>query len=171
MPLQPLSVSAIAGRPDRFGRAAPVATADLISHIVERYHKAHRIELPRLIGRARRVEAAHVERADCPRGLGNLLSSMFEDLEDHLDQEEAVLFPAMMKGVGRALRRQVSRMMRDHEQLGELLDFMADITDDLTPPEGACDVWRALYSGCGTLDAELRLHIQLENNILFRRFL
>lgn len=61
-------------------------------------------------------------------------------------------------------------MMRDHEELGELLDFMADIADDFTPPEGACATWRTLHAGCNKLDADLREHIDLENNILFRRF-
>lgn len=68
-------------------------------------------------------------------------------------------------------RRPVAEMMRDHVELGELLDSMADITDEFTPPQGACATWRALYAGCGQLDADVREHLHLENNVLFRRFL
>lgn len=171
MALQPLSVSEFEDRSDMRGAAVPGGTADLIAHIVERYHEVHRIEFPRLIGLARRVEAVHGERADCPRGLGNLLSGMFDDLEDHLHKEEAVLFPAMINGGGPALRRPVIQMMRDHEELGELLDFMADITDHFTPPRGADAAWRTLYAGCRRMDADLREHLLLENRLLFRRFL
>ena len=156
---------------DSPGAPAPSETVDLIAHIIELYHKVHRLEFPKLIAMARRVEGVHGDRSDCPRGLGNLLSEMFEDLEDHQHKEEAVLFPAMINGVGPGLRYPIAQMMRDHVELGELLAFMADLTDDFVAPEGACATWRALYAGCSTLDADLREHIHLENNILFRRFL
>lgn len=153
------------------GEPAPAETAELIAHIIERYHKVHRREFPAVIEMARRVESVHQARSDCPRGLGDLLSRMFEDLEDHQHKEEAVLFPAMINGMGPVLRHPIARMMQDHVELGELLAFMADLTDDFVLPEGACGTWRALYAGCSKLDADLREHVHLENNILFRRFL
>lgn len=153
------------------GVHAPPEIPDLIAHIIERYHKVHRRKFPMVIEMARRVESAHRDRADCPRGLAELLSNMFEDLEDHQHKEEAVLFPAMIGGMSPVMRDPVARMMQDHEELGELLDFMADLTDDFVAPEGACATWRALYAGCSRLDMDLREHIHLENNILFRRFL
>lgn len=45
----------------------------------------------------------HAARSDYPRGLGDLLSCLFEDLEDHQHKEEAVLFPALIKGIGPVL--------------------------------------------------------------------
>ncbi|WP_332660588.1 iron-sulfur cluster repair di-iron protein [Brevundimonas sp.] len=153
------------------GVHAPAEVPDLIAHIIERFHKVHRREFPTVIEMARRVESVHQARAECPRGLADLLSRMFEDLEDHQHKEEAVLFPAMISGVGPVLRHPIGRMMQDHAELGELLAFMADLTDDFVPPDGACATWRALYAGCSKLDADLREHVHLENNILFRRFL
>ena len=150
---------------------APAETADLIAHIIERYHKVHRREFPAVIEMARRVELVHQAKPDCPRGLANLLSDMFEDLEDHQHKEEAVLFPAMINGMGAALGGPIARMMQDHEDLGDLLAFMEELTNDFVPPEGACATWRALYAGCSKLDTDLREHVHLENNILFRRFL
>lgn len=67
-----------------------------------------------------------------------LLSSMFEDLENHQHKEEAILFPAMIAGMGTVLRHPNARMMQDHEDLGELLAFLADLTDNFVPPDGAC---------------------------------
>ena len=63
----------------------------------------HRREFPAVIEMARRVESVHAARSDYPRGLGDLLSRLFEDLEDHQHKEEAVLFPAMIKGIGPVL--------------------------------------------------------------------
>ena len=153
------------------GVHAPAETADMIAHIVERYHKVHRREFPEIIALARRVESVHRDRADCPHGLANLLSDMFDDLEDHQHKEEAVLFPAMLNGIGPALCGPISRMMQDHDDLGALLAFMAELTDDFVVPDGACATWRALYAGCSKLDMDLREHVHLENNILFQRFL
>jgi regulator of cell morphogenesis and NO signaling len=153
------------------GIHAPAETADLIAHIIERYHKVHRCEFPAVIALARRVESVHQDRTDCPHGLANLLSDMFEDLEDHQHKEEAVLFPAMIRGMGQVLRDPIARMMQDHEDLGALLAFMAELTDDFVAPEGACATWRALYAGCSKLDMDLREHVHLENNILFQRCL
>lgn len=153
------------------GVHAPAEVPDLISHIVERYHKVHRLEFPPIIEMARRVESVHHDRAECPRGLAELLSNMFEDLEDHQHKEEAILFPAMIAGMGLVLRDPIARMMGDHRELGELLASMAELTHDFVPPEGACATWQALYAGCRKLDADLREHVHLENNILFRRYL
>lgn len=149
----------------------PAETADLIDHIIERYHKVHRLEFPGLIEMARRVETVHQARSECPRGLAELLSGMFEELEDHQHKEEAVLFPAMVARIGPVLRGPITQMMRDHEDLGQLLGFLADLTDDFVAPEGACGTWRALYAGCAKLDVDLREHVHLENNVLFPRFL
>ncbi|WP_339930242.1 iron-sulfur cluster repair di-iron protein [uncultured Brevundimonas sp.] len=156
---------------DTPGTAAPAETADLIAHIIERYHKVHRVEFPEAIRLARRVETVHQAKADCPRGLAELLTLMFDDLEDHQHKEEAVLFPAMVHGGTPTLRYPIAQMMQEHVELGEQLAFMADLTDDFTPPEGACNTWRALYAACSKLDTDLREHVHLENNILFQRFL
>ncbi len=55
-------------------RAAPAA--ELIDHIVDRYHARHREQLPELIRLARRVEQVHGERPDCPAGLADHLDAM-----------------------------------------------------------------------------------------------
>jgi regulator of cell morphogenesis and NO signaling len=153
------------------GAHAPAETPGLIAHIIERYHKVHRLEFPAVIDMARQVESEHLANIDCPRGLTDLLCDMFEDLEDHQHKEEAVLFPAMARGVGSVLRDPIARMMHDHHELGALLALMAVLTDDFIAPASACDTWRALYAGCSKLDMDLREHIHLENNILFQRFL
>jgi len=98
---------------DNPGVHAPAETADLI--IIERYHRVHRLEFPVVIELARRVESVHKAKVDCPRGLADLLSDMFEDMEDHQHKEEVVVFPAMINGMGPAVRHPIARMMQDYE--------------------------------------------------------
>ena len=42
--------------------------AELIAHILERYHARHREQLPELIRLALKVERVHADKADCPKG-------------------------------------------------------------------------------------------------------
>ena len=46
----------------------------------------------------------------------------------------------------------------------------AVLSNDITPPMGACNTWRALYTGLAQLREDLINHIHLENNILFPQF-
>lgn len=142
----------------------------LIEHILERYHAVHRREFPEAIRMARRVEAVHREAEACPYGLADHLSLMADDLEDHQQKEEAVLFPAMLSGGGPMLRFPIARMMAEHVEVGAQLETLARLTTDFEPPEGACTTWRALYAACAKLDADLREHMHLENKVLFPMF-
>ncbi|MEK9950569.1 MAG: iron-sulfur cluster repair protein YtfE [Curvibacter sp.] len=144
--------------------------ATLIAHILTRYHEVHRAQLPELIRMARRVEAVHREHPAVPRGLADFLEGMEQELLSHMMKEEQVLFP-MLKAGGNAFVVQPIAMMRDeHTDHGEALERLAALTNDATPPEGACNTWRALYAGIAQLSEDLIKHIHLENNVLFPQF-
>jgi len=52
----------------------------------------------------------------------------------------------------------------------KMLEQIAGITDDFTPPANACGTWRALYAGAAEFRDDLIEHIHVENTILFPRF-
>jgi len=55
-------------------------------------------------------------------------------------------------------------MMRfEHDQHGEALNHLENLTQDITEPENACNTWRALYAGLRQLREDLMQHIHLEN--------
>jgi regulator of cell morphogenesis and NO signaling len=58
-------------------------------------------------------------------------------------------------------------MRFEHDQHAEALATLERLTGGMTPPNGACNTWRALYLGLSTLRDDLIHHIHLENNILF----
>ena len=144
--------------------ASPAA---LIDHIVARYHARHRDQLPELVRLARRVEQVHAERPDCPAGLADHLQAMHQELESHMMKEEQVLFPMLARGLLRQAGGPISVMRFEHDQHGEALETLERLTGGMTPPNGACNTWRALYLGLSTLRDDLIQHIHLENNILF----
>lgn len=150
---------------------APTSVPDLIDHILSRYHVVHMAEFPEAIRMARRVEAVHRERSDCPAGLADHLAFMADDLAGHQNKEEQVLFPMMLAGGSPMISMPIGRMMAEHLDVGAQLEELARLTTDFTPPPQACTTWRALYNACAKLDADLREHMHLENNVLFPAFL
>lgn len=152
--------------------AAPAAmgSEDLIDHIQERYHEAHRRDLPELIALSRKVEAVHREHSKVPAGLWEVLRQMQGELEQHMTREETTLFPAMRTRANGALDVTIGELRHEHDDQGVLLRRLESLTDDFTLPEGACRSWQALYVGTAQLAEDLMEHIHLENNVLFPRF-
>ncbi len=148
----------------------PSSPAALIEHILARYHAVHRQQLPELIRMARRVEAVHREHPQVPAGLAELLDAMEQDLLTHMHKEESILFPMLLAGGNPFVTQPIHMMRAEHIHHGAMLDRLAELTRSATPPEGACNTWRALYAGIAQLHDDLINHIHTENNILFVQF-
>lgn len=143
---------------------------ELVEHIIARYHEVHRAQLPELIRMARRVEAVHRDNPNTPHGLADALETMEQELLMHMHKEEAVLFPMLRAGGNSFVSQPIAMMRHEHNDHGEALEHLASLTNDITPPMGACNTWRALYTGLAQLREDLINHIHLENNILFPQF-
>ncbi len=148
-------------------RAPSADAAGLIELIVARYHETHRREFPEAIRLARKVEAVHADAADCPRGLADHLSLMLDDLESHQQREEQVLFPMILAGGSPMIRFPIARMMAEHDDVEGQLRSLRTLTGDFSHPPDACRTWQALTQLCRKLDADLREHMRLENEVLF----
>lgn len=146
------------------------APAELIDHILSRYHDVHRAQLPELIRMARRVEAVHRDHPAVPAGLADALEAMEGELLSHMQKEETVLFPLLKAGGHPFVGQPIAMMRTEHTDHGAALEELARLTNDAQPPQGACNTWRALYAGIGQLTDDLIQHIHLENNVLFPAF-
>ena len=144
-------------------------TAALIAHILTRYHARHRQQLEELTRLADRVEQVHGTNPACPRGLGDFLAVLGEELDNHMQKEEQVLFPMLEQGYGAMADGPISVMRYEHDQHGDALERLLELSHGLQLPEHACNTWRALYRGLEELYDDLMEHIHLENNILFLR--
>lgn len=149
------------------GLTEPVA---LIDHILSRYHDVHREQLPELIRMARRVEAVHRDNPNVPVGLAALLETAQEELLSHMQKEETILFPMLKAGGNPFVPQPIGMMRHEHVDHGAMLEKLAALTNDATPPAGACNTWRALFAGIAQLTEDLINHIHLENNVLFPQF-
>lgn len=141
--------------------------ADLIDHLVQRFHARHREQLPELIRLSRRVEMVHAGKPGCPSGLADVLEDLFQELESHMLKEERILFPMLAQGAAQQARTPISVMLAEHDHHQVALDDIMTLTGKISAPAGACNTWRALYTGLQEFREDLMEHIHLENNILF----
>ena len=142
----------------------------LIDLIVSRFHDVHRRELPELITLAAKVERVHKDHAEVPAGLAALLQEMLDELQEHMQKEEQILFPMMRRNPGAVLTPPIARMRAEHDDHGRMLQRVQDLTRDLRLPAEACNTWRALYAGLDKFTADFMQHVHTENNILFPQF-
>jgi regulator of cell morphogenesis and NO signaling len=138
---------------------AAASASALIDHILARYHEVHREQLPE-----------HRDNPHVPAGLADHLEEMHEELLSHMLKEEQVLFPMLKIGGNPFVGQPIGMMRAEHVDHGEALDKLNALTNDATPPQGACNTWRALYAGIAQLGDDLINHIHLENNVLFPQF-
>lgn len=169
-----LSVDTVLAELDELQRVdvdvAQQPVPEVIDHILQRYHAVHREQLPELIRMARRVEAVHRDSPDVPTGLADHLEAMEQELLDHMDKEENILFPLLRAGGRGMAHNPIAVMRHEHTSHGEQLERLMALAHDTKPPAGACNTWRALYAGIAQLADDLINHIHLENNLLFPQF-
>ncbi|MCD8504832.1 MAG: hemerythrin domain-containing protein [Burkholderiaceae bacterium] len=154
-------------RIDHLADLPQTSPKDLIEHILARYHERHRQQLPELISLAEKVQTAHAEHAQVPRGLSQHLRRMLRELDNHMLKEEQILFPMIANGAGAMARGPISVMLTEHEEHNESLQVLMTISHQLNLPVDTCSSWQKLYTGIGELKADLLEHIRLENEVLF----
>ena len=126
-------------------RVAPLA--EIIDHIVVRYHDRHREQLPELILQATKVERVHADKPNVPKGLAKYLTMLHQELSSHMMKEEQILFPMIKQGMGSQAMGPISVMESEHDEAGELLEVIKHTTQNVTIPPEACTTWKAMYNG------------------------
>ncbi|TNF37545.1 MAG: iron-sulfur cluster repair di-iron protein [Deltaproteobacteria bacterium] len=150
--------------------AGAMSTAELVDHIVSRFHRPLPDELTRLLGLAVKVRQVHGPKAgERLQALVEFLADLHRELLRHMRDEESVVFPALLGGYPQAVGAKLGALTDEHTDLATRLERLRGLTDRFTPPAAACTTWRVLYDGLAQLDADLRLHVHLENNVLFAR--
>lgn len=154
----------------------------LCTHIVDTHHAYIRMELPRLRQLAQKVVSRHGESQPRLGQIQHLVESAGEDLLQHLSKEEMMLFPYITNlernlascgprslGCFGSVRNPIRVMITEHEEAGEAMAKIRELSHDFTPPDGACPTYRGFYAALADFERDLHRHVHLENNILFPR--
>lgn len=152
----------------------------LVEHIYTVHHQYLYEEMPRLSQMTQKVARVHGDKDARLGKLSEVYGQLVSELTIHMLKEENVLFPycreleqatAQLEFHCGSIANPIRVMELEHEQAGSLLGAMRDLTDCYTPPEWACNTYRAMLAGLKEMEADIHQHIHEENNILFPRAL
>jgi len=155
-----------------------------ISHVSELlrtdYHDFLRQKISEIATLSRKAQlATNDERIE---KIHELIMSMFNQLAPHMISEEKVLFPyleymehTVSKGkvpkpasFGK-LKKSVSSMLDDHEASASQLDELRSLTNNYNCLEEHNEVLCDYFKELREFDRNLRMHIFIENNVLFKK--
>ncbi len=160
--------------------ADKMTLSELCDHIEGVHHAYLREELPRLDFMTRKVAAVHGEHEPRLLEVRRIFESFHAEILSHTSEEDQVVFPTIrqLKSAdgGRAAETTdfpalFSKLESEHEAAGTALGRFRDLTDHYTPPDWACNTFRALYDGLAQLEKHTHQHVHLENNVLFPKAL
>jgi len=154
--------------------------AELCNHIEVVHHGYLREELPRLDFMTRKVAAVHGDHEPRLLEVRRVFAAFNAEMAAHAQEEETAIFPAIRQlasgnggqaAAAAKLREGFTKLEAEHESAGAALARLRELTDNYTPPEWACNTFRALYHGLSQLEMRTHQHVHQENNVLFPKVL
>lgn len=161
---------------DMLVNSGAMTLTELCDHIQQVHHGYLREELPRLDFMTRKVAAVHGEHEPRLIELRKTFEEFNAELTAHTNEEDEIVFPAIRKleaarNGGSAAQLNIppslEKLEREHDDAGATLEHFRTLSDHYTPPDWACNTFRALYGGLAKLEKNMHLHVHKENNVLF----
>lgn len=147
---------------------AALSTKELILHVIAPHHQYLHQTLRYLVGLAQKVARVHGDKNPTLADVATTVETLATTLEVHLDEEEQVLFPALLGGRP-GDPRLLASMHADHDELAALLAQLRTVAADFRCPIWACQSYRALMAELAHLEADTLRHIHVEDQVLMPR--
>ena len=168
--------AAVANRESTDWRTAPVN--ELIGHICGTHHVYLKSELPKLA----KMAALAAPRDPSLAAMHSVLLELKSELESHMWKEEVVLFPLILNLAEAerngtppppahcgSVNNPIRVMEMEHAGAKRALEEIARLAGGYSASGPSQTAPRDLFDGLAQLDADLRRHIHLEDDILFPR--
>lgn len=152
----------------------------LIDYITNTHHQYIRNMIPVVSAHAEKVASVHGKNHSETKEIAKIFDVVYKDLKQHMMKEEEILFPYIKRLVrvktntGKfeapyfgSVKNPIRMMEAEHQNAGDDLYAIREITNNYNPPEDACNTYRILYQELRDFEEDLHKHVHLENNILF----
>jgi len=170
------------------GKASNISYNDwnldfLADYIVNTHHSYVRKYLPELMTYATKVAKVHGDQHPELIPIQKLVEQINDELTEHMEQEEKVLFTYVKKIVQarsasmplvkeeKDLKSLIDELEKEHDVVGRCLDKIRELSFGYAIPSDACASYQLLYKMIQEFEDDLHIHIHLENNILFPKAL
>lgn len=150
---------------------------DIIEHVINRYHRPLEEELSQLSPYVTKVSRVHGESHEELLRVLQLFYELKHELLEHTSKEEESVFPLLLKLEDPKVENReeiisyIRELEKEHDHAGSILKELREITADFTPPADACGSYRLVYKRLEDLESQTFMHVHLENNILFPRYI
>jgi len=142
--------------------------ADYIVYVHHTYVKQNLAVIGEFADKVANVHGQHEPKTI---EISKIFSTISSELTSHMGKEEFILFPAIKAKADNhnfELDEKTLSLIKDeHEEVGEMMKKIQELSSNFTPPEWACNTFKALYFKLEEFTNDLYQHIHLENNILF----
>lgn len=149
----------------------------IMEHIISNYHRVSEEELSMLSPYVTKVSRVHGDSHPELLKVNELFYEFKKELIMHMEKEEAIVFP-LIKQIddGTVENRQeaislITELEKEHDHAGEILRQIRKVTSDYKLPLDACGTYRLVYARLEALEELTFMHVHLENNILFPRYI
>jgi regulator of cell morphogenesis and NO signaling len=149
----------------------------IINHVINHYHQTSREELSMMSPYVTKVSRVHGDSHPELLRVYELFYELKKELIEHMDKEEAIVFPLIKKLADGTVKNReeainmIVELEKEHDHAGAILRELREITSDFTPPVDACGTYRLVYKRLEDLEGLTFMHVHLENNILFPRYI
>jgi regulator of cell morphogenesis and NO signaling len=158
---------------------------NLINHIEEKHHTFMKQKLPYDKMLLEKLEEVHGESyGEFLAPLIKTFSNLKTEIDQHLWDEEHILFPYLRKlddylnghrlqapELDFNIQRTIEQMEDEHDNAGEALRRMRELTNNYTLPEDYCQTFVVAYNDLQAIEDDLHQHVHLENSVLFPKAL
>ncbi|MGA7159791.1 MAG: iron-sulfur cluster repair di-iron protein [Bacteroidota bacterium] len=152
----------------------------LIDYIVKNHHSFVSRMIPVLRTHTQKIASVHGARHPEVIKIADHFNTVANDLQQHMQKEEVVLFP-FIKELARAKKagqntvrppfgtvgNPIRMMEAEHQAAGDEMNAIRKLSNSYTVPEDACTTYRVTYQELHDFEMDLHQHVHLENNILF----
>lgn len=149
----------------------------IINHVISNYHRVSEEELAMLSPYVTKVSRVHGDNHPELIKVYELFYEFKKELMEHMTKEEEVVFPLIKQlADGTVENREeaiamIVELEKEHDHAGEILRQIRAVTSDYSLPLDACGTYRLVYARLEALEGLTFMHVHLENNILFPRYL
>ena len=150
----------------------------LADYIVNTHHKYVLKTLPELIYYTKKIASVHGQHHPELIEVARLFEEINKELQQHLQKEEEVLFPAIKSAIQNStlelksiISSEIARMSNEHEFAGGAMDKINELTDGYMVPQDGCNSYQVAFKMLKQFEDDLHIHVHLENNILYPKAL
>jgi regulator of cell morphogenesis and NO signaling len=153
------------------------SSEDIISHISTRYHAPLLDELAQLSPYVTKVSKVHGDNHPELIKVYELFYQFKKEMIEHTQKEEDTVFPMLKKLDDPAAENReekvnyITELEKEHDEVGQILSMLREVTSDYQLPLDACGTYTLVYKRLEALEGQTFMHVHLENNILFPRYI